>query len=795
MIRAALVGLCALAFMADVPARIFEHQYDRNALVTARPVGAHLLALTEAGSLLRFDRRTLALGGELLAGRAAVVLGGDERRALVGFASGRIARIDPDTFALADVAEVPGRPVFVGQDGGRPLVVFARPILAPYGRGPWSWGHKMQVRPLGGKWRAAVAPATAFLIDRRHRLWLGSDHGEFGGSVQMVRLDSGRVQDIPWNNQGVYGFVERPNGEVWAFGGTAHMGSARSYMARVEPGRPPAAVYELGLHAGRESAEGMRSTMEKQPVGPISHVIEEPGGRLLVLASQRVYETDAAMSAWKLLGKLAIDGPPGRPDAVGSYPAVRTAALIDGKLLLATVEDGLVQVDPQTGEMRGHRLAGQLELQPRAVVPAAKGAFVEGREEDPVAWTGSSLVAATAPFQPLVEKPKAAPRWKRGWSRPRFLPRADGAAVVVAKWGDLLSRGTVHSGSREDVLVAAVVGGAELVRERTEIEPDQLFALGDELWAYRGGLWQAKGGRFQRRSEGGSQGGSLDGIERAVARLQGGWIVLGRDRTTRVLLSLLPLRTPVEMSRLEIEVNGQQAVVHDAVGLDDGRLLVATSFGVVVHDRTSGRTKMVTGDVDVHRLARDGRGRVWMAGRGFWLLEGLARPIAVDAALPFVRDTDVLQLAARDERLYLALGNRGAAEVDADALAGVALAGTLPSRPEDRPRLHETRFAQAVFLDLRASGEAEQRQWRKRFEEATHHVLEALSARGLHANPADDGNRWMALELYTDDASAVIGVLEKVLRAEGLWDRALVTKRPGPQGTPEILVSDRGTAR
>jgi hypothetical protein len=38
--------------------------------------------------------------------------------------------------------------------------------------------------------------ATAFLLDRKHRLWLGADHSEWDGWCSYVDLETGKVQTV-----------------------------------------------------------------------------------------------------------------------------------------------------------------------------------------------------------------------------------------------------------------------------------------------------------------------------------------------------------------------------------------------------------------------------------------------------------------------------------------------------------------------------------------------------------------------------------------------------------------------
>jgi hypothetical protein len=89
--------------------------------------------------------------------------------------------------------------------------------------------------------------ATAFLLDCKHRLWLGADNGEWGGWCDCVDLDAGQVRSIAGQRiyehttqllwLGVYGFTELRDGQVWAYGGSMHMGMTDGFIWRVDQGK------------------------------------------------------------------------------------------------------------------------------------------------------------------------------------------------------------------------------------------------------------------------------------------------------------------------------------------------------------------------------------------------------------------------------------------------------------------------------------------------------------------------------------------------------------------------------
>lgn len=785
-----LVHACAPAVPPRVtsPTGMVKHHYDRNALVASEVAGRFVIALTEAGSLLRFDRKTLTLEGEHAPARPAVALSAadDQGAVLVGFSGGRIARLQPATFALTPMGEVPGQPVFIVRDpaGSRVVVVFGKPIAGPYG---WARRglHDHRARALDGAWETRVAGPTTFLVDRRRRLWLGRDQGEWGGGIELIDFESGRLVEIPWGTSGVYGLIERPNHEIWGFGGMSHLGISDGYVARVQPGRPPRVLFDQRLSFGLRPQETQKAQalVGKRPVGPISHLVAPGAGdRLLLVSKDEVFATDVRFSAWKHLAAFSLDVPPGRPDAVGSYPGLRSWSMVDGDLLLTTVRDGLATLDPDTGKVSSHRLAGQMVVRPETVVPTHAGPVVSGVDDGPTLWNANAASPPTPAFRPpppRVPTDANDARWTLGWGPPRHLPLPNGDTLVLAKWGPIPPRGVGISSRRSDVLVVGVARKghlSEFTREVTELHPSDVFLLREEIWACCDGLWTLREGRWQRRAD-------ASEIHRVDAFVTGhgdrALVLVSVDGGRALARLTVGPGSTARLQRLEVSLDGRPVAVSDALAIDADRVLIATGSGLAVYDVVSGRVSRVALaglDGEVHRLVRDGSGRIWIGGRGLWLLDGLVRAIAVRAAVPAVIDTDVDGLVARGDRLYLALGDRGLAVVDADALAAAALGGRLPPvTSDDGPRPHEARFGDhAVFVDLRSPVRWPRSQsWEQRFAATTEKVMAALDRSEVRAVLAEDGFEDRGeLTLYTDDSAGVVTIVEGAAHPGALGARS-----------------------
>ena len=220
--------------------------------------------------MLRLDLATLKLTREWFGPVVVRCLGrGKDGGVLAGFQDGRICRIDPESLALTEVARLSGEPRWVealAADGPRPakarlvaVVMRNRPaerngqrfqlrdcVVQDLGRGK---DYLLDMIKVNGPDRGPVA----FLLDRKRRLWLGADNGEWGGWCAYVDLGEQKVQVVPgpdvddetrersWSLSSVHGFTELRDGQVWAYGGMLHMGSS-GFIVRVEPGPERAAV-------------------------------------------------------------------------------------------------------------------------------------------------------------------------------------------------------------------------------------------------------------------------------------------------------------------------------------------------------------------------------------------------------------------------------------------------------------------------------------------------------------------------------------------------------------------------
>jgi len=657
--------------------------FDRNSLRDSVRLGDGLIALMSSGALLRFELPAIRPVRERIGVEEVTCLGCGEREAvLAGLSDGRICRVDPVTLDLADVVKLPAAPQWVGWGnaaGGRPagLVVVTRPTKPVERNGrhwdvPYSVVHDVAT----GKTFTLEEKATAFLLDRAGRLWLGADRGEFGGRVTRVDLTNGTIEAIKpppsrdpkhkasW--EGVYGFIQLRDGHIWAFGGTSHMGMNSGEITRVDVAEPRTLfAFELGPFMEAEKVPD-----PGRPRMPITHMLEQDGG-LLVFSYSGVFRVDRALSSWKKAATLDIQYRWGRPDALGAYPSLRAVhpPLRPGEpYVFATIGDGYVLL--QGDKTILHAIPGQLEAESvDEIKNTPEGTFFFEPDEELPPWRLGPKGWEVASIEPPVELDPAddAPAVReeeKSWYETCVLVGTSGTMYTVS--GTPANPGTRTTARRAG-------GKSERIgREVSSLNPSASFltadgtlwnASFDELKRFGKGRWETVARLPERNGPSGLTPLNTKGPP---------WLLLDRYSNALWQLQHGARGQNPELTRIEIREGERPLLIHDAIPWSDGALLLATDAGLRTYTpatRTTARTDLPEPAQPATTLVRDGLGRLWLGSeKGLWLSEPGAKAPEALSRVPWLGRGGVRGFAPDPQHtdgVIVALGSRGVAFVRA----------------------------------------------------------------------------------------------------------------------------------
>jgi hypothetical protein len=363
--------------------------------------------------------------------------------------------------------------------------------------GAWAWrGAVGEAPPLALPLNGFHdSPATSIFLDSSDRLWLGADWGEWGGALAVADLNTGKVEKLTGAiGDGVYGIAEPKPGVVWTFGGTSHLGFLSAFVSRVAPA-PRAQLFssESGLLLDEK---GHRRSPLSKPFAPVTHVVKRNDGKIWLVSYSQVFETDTSLKAFRHDGALTLRYVWGRPNAVGSFPAVVAAASDDGRLLLATAQDGLIEY--KAGTAIGHAIAEQFGAMAITSIPSPGGLIVltpsgaslrlsSGRWKDVnFRFSGSDEDPLSAPDTDTLDAEVMAAReavaaWRRRSSKARRQPDRTwwiGETELVASGRGLcvLTPGSV------DCSTVTIPGIDDVVTSLVRDNSGRLWVAGNGLW-------------------------------------------------------------------------------------------------------------------------------------------------------------------------------------------------------------------------------------------------------------------------------------------------------------------------
>jgi hypothetical protein len=761
------------------PAR-YAYHFNRNALAASvRTKTGGLLALTDTGNLLLFDDETLALRGERVPRSAVTCLGPvSAAGVVVGLEDGRLVEVEIPSLAMKRVGEVDGRPSWIGRAPSGALLVahglMPEKPLGWRGRGPES----LVLEELGtGRMLRLPFVGHAFLVAGDGRLWVGADEGELGGHLAVVDLRGWSLREIDDSGasprdapQGIQGFIETAAGRVWAYGGTMHVGGRASFIMAVDQ-EPIAKLFDLPYTG--------RATKTDRPSLPVTNVVPVSDGSFLVFAHDQVFETDARLASWRRLPELGARYKPGRPDADGASPVVKSVHLLGRsprRLAIATAVDGWVELRGET--LVPHRLSGQLgKIQVGRFDDWAGRLVARGETLDAGAWVLGGdgewrAIEATCP----VALPETT---ANGWTPDTiFLRRPDGKLLAAfrdqpAHWRTgkpALLVTTLCSEGRCDVLGS----------EQSLLHPKDMFLVPDGgAWALDElGLWRFIDGRWALGVARGKPGepsplAEPDHIAAVVPTGEPPWVLHAQTE-----LAVLSPGTPTSAPRMTVPAGQPPAGPFQWVDVTAcaGRVYVARKDGVCALDVATGTCAPIPLDKDVvvNHLGCDREGRLWLGGRALWSHDG--------ATATEVHDLDAL--TAGKEIGALGRDTGGGLPV---AIEDRGVAVLFPPKPvaeaaradaDEGDRVLSRRRRQAVFLVFQ-----EPRTGRKQDPVAA--LDEALLAAkaGRFAGHVEHPTLGARPVFYGPDAAKMVEIMRDALARLGR--KATLFERDGEAGVPE----------
>jgi hypothetical protein len=656
--------------------------FDRNALQDSLRIGNDLIALTSSGVLLRFELPDIRLVQERAEIEHVKCLGRGEGDAiLAGLADGRICRVNPATLELIEIAKLPAPPQWIGwlsaaTNRHAGLVVVTRPTRQ-MGEGDHHWDLPYSVVHdlVAEKTFTLNYAATAFLLDNTDRLWLGADNGEWGGRISRIDLAEGKLTAIKpppardpgrqafWD--GIYGFIELRDRQVWAYGGTMHVNLHWASITRIDEDKPR-------LLSGRELSDGQTKELRQAgPLVPISHIFEE-NDSLRVFSYNDVFRVDKTLKSWKKLATLSLHYRPGRPDAMGLYPAVRAVhpPARDGEpFILATIADGYLLLNG--AHATSHALPGQSSAHGIAtVLNTAEGTLIfedpesaEAYGVSPRTWT----LGAKGWNRVSLEPPAKASPPKQAMdedddSNARFVTRVlvdptSGEIYTVTGTG---TRGGTLTTARRSAGKTSVLG-----RETSSLEPASCFVTAGTLWhAAYGELKRFENGRWKTVLP---LPDARGGHEFSPINKNGPpWILLDTPHHTLWRFEHDARAGNPRLSRLELREAAELLQTDTAIPWSNGALLLATDQGLRLFDPATAKAAKVDFPEPPHPptvLSRDALGRLWLGGEnGLYLIDPAEKTLESLDRVPPIRRNTVRSLAPdprHADGMIAALGAQG----------------------------------------------------------------------------------------------------------------------------------------
>jgi hypothetical protein len=230
-------------------------------------------------------------------------------------------------------------------------------------------------------------------------------------------------------------------------------------------------------------------------------------------------------------------------------------------------------------------------------------------------------------------------------------------------------------------------------------------------------------------------------------------------------------------------------LVRDAIVWRHGELLLSTAEGLFILDvKTGVLTHLDPAGLagTVGRLARDRHGRVWLGGRGLWLLAPDGHAHAIHGEFPFFGEQEVLSLApCRTADVSVAIEDRGVALV---SLGPENPAETAPHDELSRaPALSREQAVIAHVPWIRDSDLGRQQQMEEAFWRLVRETADFVEARQLGRYGGVEYADQYVIFFHGPDAEALAAGIAPMLAASDAVSSLSLVKRFGPPGAPSVV--------
>ena len=576
------------------------------------------------------------------------------RRIPLGTAEGRIVWIGKSgSSVIAAVAATRGRKWWLGEPDREYSKRFESDESRAKTRDAVLVISSGTARRIGMGDSKAYIPEAVFGLDGE-TLWIGSDSGEFGGSLHRMDLRAGRLTPVTFKNN-IRGFTI-VSGAVFAYGGVSHMGMETGYVSRLGSA-PPEDVAQFNNDAEFKNERPDPT----RPSGPIDHLVPTAeGDGFWAVSNHQVFRVDKAFKTWSRAQSLSGRWFGGARYAVGNTPTVNSL-IVDPErqtLIAAMGRDGLLRVS-RSGESRTV-FAGQLEIDAIDIWQTSAGTLLlPSLRQSPSAWTLGDQGWDGTFFGNLDST-------NRGQWHGCAVAGDDGKGVVV------FCEAPMTPGERAIFRIGADRRAEVLERWTGE---------GDAIWGWllsptNQAAEKAYGGNLRVRSD-------------------NGWLTIGRDALPDeiAILGQLPQRrfsflyrigdvsyfhdighgflaslSPQRNGSLELAPArglGDRAIgLWDAVPDGDNWILSASQSGLYrVHlpDGKAQRLASPNGRDAITTIARDRQGRLWAGGDAIYVSgDNGARWTVVDLPMTSRGATRRIRPNPNSDRgVWISLGDRG----------------------------------------------------------------------------------------------------------------------------------------